>query len=102
MNTANLQLQGVLTVVASLLKALEEKGALSRAEIEKALDRAESEAAAGAQHERLSDANIEAVRFPARFLRASLAAKTGNRSFAAVAMDVGQRKDDVAASASLA
>ncbi len=94
MNTANLQLQGVLTVLAALLKLIEEKRVLSRAEIETALDRAEAEALAGAeQHEKLSDAHIEAVRFPARFVRMALSGEIGASSFSDIATRVGQSKD---------
>jgi len=93
MNTANLQLQGLLAVVSSLLQAIERKGGLTRSEIETLLDRAETDAATSArQHEGLSEANIEAVCFPARYLRQSMNGRAGSQSFAEVAMAVGQRE----------
>jgi hypothetical protein len=97
MNTANLQLQGVLAVLTSLLQAMERKGALSRAEIGTALNRAEADAVAGAQrHEGLSDAHIDAVRFPARYLRMALTGDPGLHAFAKVASAVGRAKDSAA------
>jgi hypothetical protein len=97
MNTANLQLQGVLAVLTSLLQAMERKGALSRAEIGTALNRAEADALAGIQrHAGLSDAHMDAVRFPARYLRMALAGDPGLHSFAKVASAVGRAKDSAA------
>lgn len=93
MNTANLQLQGVLTAMAELIRAIEAKGILSRAEIEAALARAEREAVGGAgQHESLSPAHIDAVCFPARYLRTALSGAAEKSDFAAVAATVGARK----------
>jgi hypothetical protein len=95
MNTANLQLQGVLAALSALLQAIEAKGVLTRAELEAALDRAETDAAESARHhEALTEANIDAVRFPARYLRQALNGHSGEQSFAEVANAVGQRKDD--------
>ena len=91
MNTANLQLQGLLGVVSSLLQTLEQKGVLSRAEIETLLERAEADSTRGGQHGELSDANIEAVLFPARYLRA--AQRSGTATFAEIARSIGQQKD---------
>lgn len=93
MNTANLQLQGVLTAMAELIRAIEAKGLLSRPEIETALARAEVEAAGSAgQHEGLSPANIEAVCFPARYLRTALSGSAEDSDFAKVVAAVGGRK----------
>ena len=93
MNTANLQLQGVLTAMAELVRAIEAKGLLSRAEIDDALARAEGEAFAGArQHEGLTAAHVDAARFPARYLRTALSGKADESDFAAVAAAVGGRK----------
>ncbi len=93
MNTANLQLQGVLTAMAEILRTIEAKGVLSHGEIHAALESAEREAWAGArQHESLSPANVEAACFPARYLRAALDGKAAGRDFAEVAIAVGQSK----------
>ena len=92
MNTANLQLQGVLTAMAELIRAIEAKGLLSRPEIEAALARAEREAAGSAgQHEGLSPANVEAVCFPARYLRTALGGTAEESDFAAVVATIGGR-----------
>lgn len=79
--------------MAELIRAIEAKGLLSRAEIEAALARAEREAAGSAgQHEGLSPANLEAVCFPARFLRTALSGSADETDFAAVVAAVGGRK----------
>jgi hypothetical protein len=94
MNTANLQLQGLLAVCSALLRAIEQKGVLSREQIEAALHRAEADAAESAQqHDGLSDAHVDAVRFPARYLRMALSDAAGARSYARVATAVGRTKD---------
>ena len=70
MNTANLQLEGVLMAVASLCRLMREKGVADAAEIDAAL--AEAEAALANDRlrpEQLSHANVEAALFPLRFLR---------------------------------
>jgi hypothetical protein len=93
MNTANLQLQGVLTAIAELVRAMEAKGVLTRAEIEAALARAERDASGCAgQHESLSAAHIEAMCFPARYLRMALSGAADESDFAAVVAAVGGRK----------
>lgn len=70
MNTANLQMEGVLMAVAALCRLCREKGIASEAEIEKVLAEAEEALAKdGLRPEQLSHANVEAVLFPLRFLR---------------------------------
>jgi hypothetical protein len=68
MNTANLQLQGLYIVIASLGSALVRKGVLSREELDRALKGAEENALSYRERE-LSPSNREAVAFPARLLR---------------------------------
>jgi len=69
MNTANLQLEGLYLVVASLNNALVKKGLLSRDEIELALRRAEATATSDDRvTEDLSPSNRDAIAFPARLL----------------------------------
>jgi hypothetical protein len=93
MNTANLQLQGILAVLASLLQTIERKGVLPRTAIDSALNQAEMEAVEGAQNQNsLSDAHLEAIRFPARYLRMALAGRSA--SYEATATAVGRAKDD--------
>jgi hypothetical protein len=68
MNTANLQLQGLYIVVASLSSALVRKGVLSRGELDSSL-RAAEESALVFRAKELTPSNREAVAFPARLLR---------------------------------
>jgi hypothetical protein len=70
MNTANLQVEGLLLALSSLCRELKSQGALDSAGIAAALDRAE--ASATRRDGGLSDSNAEAVRFPIRFLRLAL------------------------------
>ena len=90
MNTANLQMQGLLAAVSSILQAIEQKNLLTRQEINAALERAEMDATRGLQHESLSDSHIEAIRFPARYLR--LAQGSGTATFEEITTVVGQKK----------
>lgn len=69
MNTANLQLEGLYLVIASLNNTLVKKGVLSRDEIDLALRRAEQTAIGDDRvAEDMSHANRDAVAFPARLL----------------------------------
>jgi hypothetical protein len=90
MNTANLQMQGLLAAVSSVLQTIEQKNVLSRQDINAALERAEMDATRGLQHESLSDAHIEAIRFPARYLKT--AQGSGTATFEEIAAAVGQQK----------
>ncbi len=70
MNTANLQLEGLLLAVSGIADALKRKGILSQAEIDAALGEAETVAAADpGRSGQMSPANVAAVLFPIRFLR---------------------------------
>lgn len=94
MNTANLQLEGLLVAVAELTRLLVRKGLVDEAEVEQAL--AAAEAAMRADHprmEQLSGSNAEAVCFPIRFLSAALHARDGSPlAFSELACRVGQTK----------
>lgn len=68
MNTANLQLQGLYIVVASLSSVLVTKGLLSRQEVDAALASAEASSVECRPGEG-GGSNREAVAFPARLLR---------------------------------
>ncbi|WEX10216.1 hypothetical protein [Chelativorans sp. AA-79] len=70
MNTANLQMEGVLMAMATLCHLLRRKGVADMAEIEAALAEAEKVLAEDSRRpEQLSHANVEAALFPIRFLR---------------------------------
>lgn len=70
MNTANLQLDGVLMAMAALCHLLREKGIAAEDEIDSSLRHAEQmQAADRLRPEQLSQSNVEAMLFPLRFLR---------------------------------
>lgn len=72
MNTANLQLTGLYAALTALVGALRAKGALTEGEIDRAFDAAEHQAVADAgRAPELSSANIDAICFPIRYLRAA-------------------------------
>jgi hypothetical protein len=96
MNTANLQLEGLLIAVAALNRMLVDKGLANSDEIDQALAQADSTARNGERMgDGISPANREAVLFPIKLLRAANRAG-GNAaaiSFAALAGQVGRSKD---------
>lgn len=96
MNTANLQLEGVLLAMAALADVLARKGIVSRDEWVEALNRAEIEAAGEAKRSaEMRAAHVDGICFPIRFLR--LAATLGpeeRKSFMEIAALVGQTKPD--------
>lgn len=70
MNTANLQHRGLLLVLAELIELLKRKNVVTDEELRLVLHRAEEMSRADqARSGSLSDANLEAVSFPMRFLR---------------------------------
>src|SRR5690554_3747826 len=70
MNTANLQMEGVLMAMAAVCHLLRQKGIADEAEVDSALAEAEAALAQDSlRPEQLSRANVEAALFPVRFLR---------------------------------
>jgi len=70
MNTANLQIEGLLLATAALVRLLREKGLVTVGELDAALENAQRAATFDARRpEQMSPANVEAVLFPLRFLR---------------------------------
>ncbi len=98
MNTANLQLEGVYAVLAALLQALLDKKVLSEDELGRMLTEVERGITADAGRPvEVRASNVEAMRFPIRFLRSALqASSAGQRpSFAEVTARIrGQRADE--------
>jgi len=95
MNTANLQLEGLLMAVAAVNQALVSKGVLTTADLDKALAVSEQTVLGDDRvSEDMSPANRDAVAFPARFLRlANNMAGDGEVSgFAELARMVGETK----------
>jgi hypothetical protein len=95
MNTANLQLEGLLMAIASINKALVSKGILTTDEIEKALATSEQLVVGDDRAvEDLSPANRDAIAFPIRLLRLANNAEADEAcSFSQLARLVGETKD---------
>lgn len=68
MNTANLQIEGLLLAVSRLLEALRRKGVLTQQEIDAALKEAEDAATRDAASRNISAAQAEGMVFPIRVL----------------------------------
>ncbi|MGE0372624.1 MAG: hypothetical protein AB7Q01_12115 [Gammaproteobacteria bacterium] len=95
MNTANLQLEGLLVAVTSLLDVMRRKDLLTQQEIDEALDAAEAVVTGDGKRPELSAAHVEAIRFPIRFLRlATRSSADMPLSFTQVAAMVGETKSD--------
>jgi hypothetical protein len=92
MNTANLQLEGLIIAVAALTRRLVDKGVLDRGEIDALLATCEANISGSDRAvEDLSPANRDAVAFPIRMLRLANE-QTGELDFGALAKRVGQTK----------
>ena len=97
MNTANLQLEGLLLAMSSLVETLIRKELLTSEEVLHAFNRAEANASTDPLRPReLSGANVDAICFPIRFLRLAVdaSAKGAPMGFAELATQVGQTKPD--------
>ena len=96
MNTANLQMTGVLNALAALAGALRRKGLLTADEIETAFREAEETLLADPDRPtEVSRSNVEATLFPIRYLREANqmdGERPDGAAFTAVASAVGQRK----------
>jgi hypothetical protein len=92
MNTANLQLEGLLLAMASLHRQLVDKGVLTTQEIDRSLASCEAIATGSDRSaEDLSPANRDAIAFPIRLLRAANSGQPG-QDFGALAREVGKTK----------
>ncbi|CAA0096696.1 Uncharacterised protein [Starkeya nomas] len=98
MNTANLQMEGVLLALAALCDVLKRKDVLNGDEIAAALDRAEKGASARAPG--LSEANVEAIRFPIRFLCRAMERDGDALDYAAIAAGIGRMRDSLSVQSS--
>ena len=97
MNTANLQLEGVYAVLAAFFGVVRDKGVLSGEELDRLFAAVEATLATDpSRPAELREANVEAICFPARFLRHALRASSQGRafSFVQIASRVGQMKPD--------
>jgi len=80
LNTANLQLEGLIMAVAAMTEALTRKGILDHHELAAALGQAEKAVSTHRVYE-LSDSNREAVLFPIRVLTLANEASQRGRTF---------------------
>lgn len=97
MNTANLQLEGIYAILAALVGVMREKGLLDNAEIDQLLTNVETALAFDSHRPaELRGANVDAICFPARFLRLALQASSDGQqlSFSQLAGQVGLTKPD--------
>jgi hypothetical protein len=97
MNTANLQLEGVYAVLAALVQTLRDKSILSDAEIGQMLAEVERNIASdGGRPVEVRASNVEAMRFPVRYLRHALEATAHGESpsFAQVVARIGRERGE--------
>jgi len=96
MNVANLQLEGLLMAIASLNQLLVDKGLLSTADIDGALQKAEmSINGDGRCLDEISPANREAICFPIRLLQLANNSQSGTAmpSFSTLTKMIGRTKE---------
>lgn len=95
MNTANLQLEGLVVAIAGITWALVAKGVLTVDEVDTALATAEQRALGDDRlREDLSPPSRDAILFPIRLLRmANNSAGDGPPAFAELARAVGMTKE---------
>lgn len=94
MNTANLQVEGLLLALSALCMTLKQKGLLSDAEIGEAFRAAETAAQARGDTSDLRTANIDAIHFPIRFLRRAIESGPEALDFCGIASRVGSSKQN--------
>lgn len=90
MNTANLQMEGVLLALAALCGELKRKAVLNDEDLERILVTAEKGATARASA--LSNANVEAILFPIRFLRLGLRDGMPGLDYGSIAAGIGRER----------
>ena len=94
MNTANLQLEGLLMALASMNNLLVAKGLVSTDEVISALNIAEQTILGDYRVDVLDPAQRDAIAFPIRLLRLAANGSSGReiQTFSALAKSVGQTK----------
>jgi hypothetical protein len=95
MNTANLQLEGLMLAVAALFGEMKRKGSLHDGQIEQALDLAEQ--GASRRTTDIPAANAVAILFPIRFLRAALRRAEGDLDYQSLVVEIGRAREPEAA-----
>lgn len=95
MNTANLQLEGLLVTLAQLMRQVVEAGPGARQAVEQALSAAEATIMSDEQRRRqLSDSQMEAMLFPVRYIASAIGNADGERSFSQTTADIGRSKSE--------
>ncbi len=95
MNTANLQLEGLLLAVSSVLETMKRKGILTETEIIDALTEAETSTRSHVVGmPDLSASNLDAIQFPIRFLRAATNPAAHGASFTELTTMVAETKPE--------
>jgi len=95
MNTANLQLEGLLVALTHLIGVLQQKGLVSHDEIKDALTQAETAAMGQADRGgQLREANQQAILFPIRYLMEATSAAGTGKAFRTITAEIGRDKDD--------
>ena len=95
MNTANLQIEGLLIALASINNLMVSKGLISTKEVAGAYDRAEQTVLGDYRSDELDPAQRDAIAFPIRLLRLANSGSSEReiQSFSELAKLVGQTKD---------
>jgi hypothetical protein len=95
MNTANLQIEGLMIAFACILRTLRDKGVLSDEELLTMFVDAETSAGDDrAGGGRLRPANADAVLFPLRFLREAVRSDAPQIVYSEIVAAIGRRPDD--------
>ena len=94
MNTANLQLEGLLLAVSNLIEMLRRKGLVTQQEIEETLNEALGAARRDADGRNISPAQGAGMEFPIRFLLTATNLSDGPpQTFSEVAAMIGETRD---------
>jgi hypothetical protein len=91
MNTANLQLRGLVMALAAIVEVMKRNGLMTADELDEALSTAEKHVIGQDDLNELTESNLDAIYFPIRALR--WASESGNSlSFDTIAATVGETK----------
>jgi hypothetical protein len=94
MNTANLQLEGLLVALTHLVGVLQRKGLMTHEEVRDALAQAEKTALGHADRGgQLREANQQAILFPIRYLAEATSSHAQGRPYREITADIGRDKD---------
>ncbi len=93
MNTANLQLEGLLVAMSTVLRVATQGGLVQSGQVSSLLDAAEKQILADSgRTESLTPAQVDAICFPIRYLRAAAAQPDQSLRFTDIAAEVHRTK----------